>query len=318
MPSAPQVPWDCRHQPSPASASRSSPDAGAPRCRRAPPSRARRWPLSSSSATVTFGKSLSTLVARPALYGWDWNYALESVDGYGPITPQGQARLDSDPNIEATSGVYFGTADIDGVAVPCLFGSTHAVLAPPILSGRTFATPDEIVLGAATLEQLHKHVGDIVDVSHGGDITPVRLRVVGTATMPAVGILDGLHSSMGTGALLSADVLPDDVRNAFGPVGGPNMLFVRLREGVDDDTAARTLDDTAKANDAALTTAPDFPKLERRHMYCRCSGPPRSSTTDRWAARLCCSPPGWPRARWWRSASRWRGPFAGVVETWRC
>ena len=124
-------------------------------------------------ATVTFGNSLSTLVSRPALYGWDWNYALESVDGYGPITPQGQARLDADPNIAATSGVYFGTADIDGQAVPVLFGSTHAVLAPPILSGRTFDNADEIVLGAATLSQLHKHVGDTVTVSHGARRRPV-------------------------------------------------------------------------------------------------------------------------------------------------
>jgi hypothetical protein len=156
--------------------------------------------------------------------------------------------------------VYFGTADIDGVAVPCLFGSTHAALAPPILSGRTFATPDEIVLGAATLSQLNKHVGDTVTVSHGGDITPVQLRVVGTATMPAVGILDGLHSSMGTGALLSADVLPDGVRNVVAPVAGPNMVFVRFREGVDNDAAARTVDDAAKANDAALSTSQDFPQ----------------------------------------------------------
>ena len=36
-------------------------------------------------ATVTFGNSLATLVSHPALYGWDWSYALESTDGYGPI-----------------------------------------------------------------------------------------------------------------------------------------------------------------------------------------------------------------------------------------
>jgi hypothetical protein len=210
-------------------------------------------------ATVTFGNSLNTLVARPALYGWDWNYALESVDGYGPITSQGQARLNADPSIAATSGVYFGTADIDGQAVPVLFGTTHAALAPPILSGRTFDNAGEIVLGAATLSQLHKHVGDTVTVSHGGDVAPFQLRVVGTATMPAVGILDGLHSSMGTGALVSAEVLPDNARNAFGPLSGPNMVFVRFREGVDNDTAARTVEDAAKANDTALTASPDFP-----------------------------------------------------------
>ena len=37
------------------------------------------------------------------------------------------------------------------------------------------------------------------------------------------------------------------------------MVFVRFREGVDNDAAARTLEDAAKANDAALTASPDFP-----------------------------------------------------------
>ncbi|MEY2459930.1 MAG: putative transport system permease protein [Acidimicrobiaceae bacterium] len=212
-------------------------------------------------ATVTFGSGLSTLVSHPALYGWDWNYALESTDGYGPITPDAQARLDADPNIAATSGVYFGTADIDGQAVACLFGTTHAALAPPILSGRTFDNAGEIVLGEATLSQLHKQVGDTVTVSHGSDFTPFQLRVVGTATMPAVGILDGLHSSMGTGALLPADVLPDDVRNAFGPLSGPNMVFVRFRRGVDATGAMQTLEQAAKANDAAVAASPDYSSI---------------------------------------------------------
>jgi hypothetical protein len=157
--------------------------------------------------------------------------------------------------------VYFGTADIDGQAVACLFGSTHATLAPPILSGRTFDNVGEIVLGAATLSQLHKHVGDTVTVSHGADVTPFQLRVVGTATMPAVGILDGLHSSMGTGALLSADVLPYDLRNMFGSFSGPNMVFVRFRDGVDADAAVQSLEQVARANDAALAASPDFPSL---------------------------------------------------------
>jgi len=208
--------------------------------------------------TVTFGNSLGTLVAHPALYGWDWNYALESTDGYGPITPQGQARLDADPDIASTSGVYFGTADIDGEAVACLFGSTHATLAPPILSGHTFDNAGEIVLGADTLRQLHKRVGDTVTVSHGGDLAPIQLRVVGTATMPAVGILDGLHSSMGTGALLSDEVLPSRVKTAFDALSGPNMVFVRFRDGVDASTAERSLEQVAQANDAEVAASPDL------------------------------------------------------------
>ncbi len=32
-------------------------------------------------ATLTFGSSLSTLVSHPPLYGWNWSYALSTVQG---------------------------------------------------------------------------------------------------------------------------------------------------------------------------------------------------------------------------------------------
>src|ERR1019366_8049417 len=35
-------------------------------------------------ATLTFGSSLNTLVTHPALYGWNWNYALSSGGGVPP------------------------------------------------------------------------------------------------------------------------------------------------------------------------------------------------------------------------------------------
>ncbi|HEY2812439.1 MAG TPA: FtsX-like permease family protein [Acidimicrobiales bacterium] len=207
-------------------------------------------------ATITFGNSLSTLVARPALYGWDWDYALESTDGYGPIPPQGQARLDADPNVETTSGVYFNTVDLDGQAVAGIFATAHAPLAPPILSGRSFDNAGEIVLGDSTLADLHKHVGDTVTVSHGSSVGVVSapLRIVGTATMPAIGILDGLHSSMGTGALLSSDLLGNE--SPFGDLAGPNMVFVRFTNGADRQAAERSLQQTADAINQLMASDP--------------------------------------------------------------
>ena len=37
------------------------------------------------TTTLTFGASLHTLVSQPALYGWNWDYAVQSSDGYGPV-----------------------------------------------------------------------------------------------------------------------------------------------------------------------------------------------------------------------------------------
>jgi hypothetical protein len=36
------------------------------------------------TATIVFGASLANLTSHPALYGWDFGYALFSTDGYGP------------------------------------------------------------------------------------------------------------------------------------------------------------------------------------------------------------------------------------------
>jgi hypothetical protein len=38
--------------------------------------------------TLTFGSGLRTLVTHPALYGWNWNYAIEEIGG-GNIPPKG-------------------------------------------------------------------------------------------------------------------------------------------------------------------------------------------------------------------------------------
>jgi ABC-type antimicrobial peptide transport system permease subunit len=107
-------------------------------------------------------------------------------------------------------------------------------VAPPILSGHAFDAPDQVVLGALTLAQLHKHIGDTVLVSSGGTAS-TRLRIVGTAAMPAIGS-NGTHLEMGTGAVLSSTLIPALLRNPLdAPVTGPNAIFVRLRRGASVD-----------------------------------------------------------------------------------
>jgi hypothetical protein len=101
------------------------------------------------------------------------------------------------------------------------------------------------VLGAVTLAQLHKHLGDTVTVT--GSPKPTRLQIVGTATMPAIGGEgDPAHPTMGIGSLLSDQLIPPSSRNAQGnsPIG-PNAIFVRLRPGADPKVAQRTLDQIA-------------------------------------------------------------------------
>ena len=211
-------------------------DSGAGRSRRAVPARSA---LSAAvlaviivMTTLTFGASLSALVSRPALYGWNWSYALASNQGPEAVPGrQVDGELRAVPGVAAWATVSYATADLDGQAVPVLFGDPNATVAPPILSGGPVTGRNQVVLGPATLAALHQHVGGTVSFTLAGPGLRLQdpLTIVGTATMPTVGQSNVLHTSMGTGALASAQLLGPAAASCAGP---PGMTFVRLRPGV--------------------------------------------------------------------------------------
>jgi hypothetical protein len=197
-------------------------------------------------ATITFGASLNALVSHPALYGWNFNYAFFSTDGYGPIPgPLAHRLLSHDPSVAASTGVYFGTFEIDNETVPAIAGPVGAAVVPPLLSGHGLERGNQIVLGTSTLLQLHKRVGDTV-VLQGDGVGKVRLRIVGTATLPTIGETLGNHPSMSTGALFSTAVVPRSLLTLGLPpslqsYAGPNAIFVRLHASANPQTAFRSL-----------------------------------------------------------------------------
>jgi len=192
------------------------------------------------TATLTFSSGLHTLVSRPALYGWNWDYMLSSEN---VVPPPALAALSHDGNVSAWSGYHALSVQIDGQTVPVLFGANHAAVAPPVLSGHAVDDNNEIVLGAITLSQLHKHLGDSVDFSFGTPATaplylpPSKVVIVGTTTLPAIGGTGNFaeHPSMGTGAILSEYVSPaigHATQQSDPNLNGPGLVFVRLRSGV--------------------------------------------------------------------------------------
>ena len=112
---------------------------------------------------------MNTLVSHPALYGWNWSDEINGGGGLGDIPAHSVARLlNADPLVGGWTGVYFSTLQIDGMNVPVMGGSPNAAVGPPLLSGHAFDGANQIVLGASTLVQLHKHVGDTVVVGAPG------------------------------------------------------------------------------------------------------------------------------------------------------
>jgi FtsX-like permease family len=206
-------------------------------------------------ATLTFGTSLSALIGHPSLYGWNFDYALYSIDGYGPVPVRwANPLLGHDPDVAATSGVYFATLQIDGQTVPAMAGSSRAAVAPSPLSGSVVTGPGQIVLGPATLAALHKKRGDTVTVSEGQIVPPTRLRIVGTAALPTIGDVLGVHASLSTGAIISTQSLPARDLDEYGPLSGPNAVFVRLRPGVSRVAALRSLQRIASQINADTRT----------------------------------------------------------------
>jgi putative ABC transport system permease protein len=185
-------------------------------------------------ATVTFGFSLDTLVSRPALYGWNWTYALSSGSPTFISRSRAAALLDHDPAVAAWTGIYYGTFKIDGLTVPVIGQSPGAPIGPPVLAGHGLRAAGQVVLGAATLAQMHEHIGGLVTVQSGAE-RQARLRIVGTATLPSLGIYGTVHTEMGTGAVLPYQLIPGATASQ------PDDILVTLRPGANLAAAQREL-----------------------------------------------------------------------------
>jgi len=209
--------------------------------------------------SITFGASLNSLVSRPALYGWNWNYALLSGFSGAEDLPATETAdlLNHDNAIAHWAGVYFGTVQMDGQAVPALAESPNASVNPPLLSGHGLESPQQVVFGTSTLAMLHQHVGGTVLVGAGRG-SPVRLRIVGTATLPTIGGSGDPDLQMGTGAVVSPSLFPPAALNAQeSAVPGPNAVFITIRPGVSPPAALRSLDQVTQALDRS--SDPDGP-----------------------------------------------------------
>jgi ABC-type antimicrobial peptide transport system permease subunit len=200
-------------------------------------------------STITFGSSMNTLVSHPALYGWNWSADIDGGGGLGDIPGHNVAReLDADPLVGGWTGVYYSTLQIDGMNVPVMGGSPHASVGPPLLSGHAFDAVNQVVLGASTLAQLHKHVGDTVRVgAPGTGLT--TLRIVGTATLPSIGVVGSSHLEMGSGALLSYTLIPPQARNVFDvQLPGPNAILVRFKKDANPAVGFASLQSIVRKN----------------------------------------------------------------------
>ena len=215
-------------------------------------------------ATLTFGSGLSTLISHPPLYGWNWSYA---ITGDQDVPPQSTSLLNRDPLVASWSGESFANVQIDGVTVPALIAKPHAKVAPPLLSGHELDATNQIVLGAQTMAELHKHVGDTVTGSYGAPqdapvyVPPTPLVIVGTATFPAVGPALSLHPSMGVGAIIPQGIESQAMKRflsaPYATLNGPKIVLVRLRRGVSMAAGKASLEKIVAVGNRAFNAVPN-------------------------------------------------------------
>ena len=214
--------------------------------------------------TLTFGSSLNTLISHPPLYGWNWNYAL---GGTTEVPPQAENLLKTDPYVSSWSGYSLANAQINGLTVPILLTKNHDAVSPPLLQGHEVDANNQIVLGAETLQQLHKRVGQFVTASYGTSkdapvwVPPTKMLIVGSATLPAVGGAQTLHTSMGVGAVIPSGVEPPAfqkfLHSKIRALDGPQIVFIRFRSNAPSHEAVASLEKIAKFADHLLAAVPN-------------------------------------------------------------
>ena len=170
-------------------------------------------------AALVFSASLGGLVSHPERYGWNWTLLIQSQGGWGAWSPAAMSGLVShQPGVTGWSEFGFGQLQISkaeagapaprdttGPVVPVLGLVQHpgAAIEPPTTSGRPLAGEYQLELGAVTMRQLGLHLGDQVRIWPD----PHMFTVVGTVTLPSMGVMLTEHVSLGSGAMIEESAL---------------------------------------------------------------------------------------------------------------
>lgn len=199
-------------------------------------------------AAAVFGSSLGHLVSTPSQYGWVFDRMLIAQAGYGSLDPgQMSELLASEPGIERWSLLGFESVLLSGRATPLpamtVFDGTGE-LELPLLEGRMPEQRGEVALGAGTMRDLRKHLGDTISVE--GAAGARDFEIVGSVTLPSIGQGGANHTSLGRGLLFDYDDLADtltpgvDCLQTEEALCGRALVFDAKR-GVDDDAIVARL-----------------------------------------------------------------------------
>ena len=184
---------------------------------------------------MSFSADLNHLVHTPRLYGWDWDVA--AGNDFGAVPDEAVAALRERPEVGAIAGYTQGALRIGDTQVTTVgIDQFKGTVFPTLESGRVPQSDSDIVLGRLTLADLHKSVGDSIEVGTGDGVK--TMTIVGIATFPSIGSTTLSQTSLGRGAATVASLFPPDDPN-FG--GRYNGVFIRLDPSLDRAPAVEGL-----------------------------------------------------------------------------
>jgi hypothetical protein len=202
-------------------------------------------------AALTFGASLGHLVESPGQQGWNWNVLVGNPNSSTDLESQTKALLAHNHFVAGYSAIAIlagagqGTIVIDGKTVDSLlaFDPLKGSVYPPLLEGHAPRAANQVVFADQTLQQLHRRVGQTVQVQ-GPTGRPVTIHIVGRMISPSVG--DLFTNGMGVGGWVSGAVVHEQQANErSNPSDTPPTVFtlfaVRYAPGVSHAAALANL-----------------------------------------------------------------------------
>ena len=183
---------------------------------------------------LTFGASLNHLINTPRLYGWNWDEHITTDGAFdnSALVPtlkadprvQDVANIDTPPLL-TQSKLRFDVIGIDNV---------KGRIEPVLIDGHIPQLDNEVALGVKTLKQVHRKIGDSIQLSISaiaGSI-PRNFKIVGTIVVPPY----SSSATLGTGATMTEAAIDTMAPPGF-EIPPPSDLYMSFAPGVDHKKA---------------------------------------------------------------------------------
>jgi ABC-type lipoprotein release transport system permease subunit len=206
------------------------------------------------ATAITFGASLTHLLATPRLYGWNWDARITTNGETTTIEPFID-RLRPDPRLEAMAmldngvPIQVGDSTVAGLAIKNVKGH----ISPVVLKGREPEADDEVALGAKTARDSGAHLGGRVALSITAvELTRTPKRMVGTVVLPPT----SAAGRFGVGAIITYDAEASLVPPG---VQVPPLTDAAVRFAPDVDRKRLLADLRRSAGSEYLVSTPEAP-----------------------------------------------------------